>query len=80
MKVIKEMIRRDSRAVSVKPEAEIQYRTMINDKMKKLVWGAYKCESWYNTEDGTNTTVHPGNATSYWSSTKNVDFDKLDFH
>jgi len=79
VKVLKEMKRKKHTFVCVKKEAEEEYREMINRKMKNLVWVAHKCDSWYNNSQGINTTIHPGNASSYWNSTRNVDWSKLSF-
>jgi hypothetical protein len=79
IQVLREKIRRNSQVVCVKEEAEIEYRRMLNRKMKEHVWGVEKCGTWYEDEYGTNLVIFPGTLSSYWNMTRKADFSKLYF-
>jgi hypothetical protein len=77
--VIKEKMQRDVKVVSVKKEAEDEYRSELNEKLKEFVWGTENCSSWHHDEYGNNIATYPGSLRAYWKETKKVDFSKLNF-
>lgn len=77
--VIREMIKRDAKCVTIKEHAEEQYMKSMKEQMKKTVWGTEKCGSWYANDAGIITALWPKNCTSYWRETKAVDFSKFNF-
>jgi hypothetical protein len=72
-------MRRNAQVVSVKKDAEEEYKTTVVSKLKNFVWGADKCSSWYDDEYGNNQSIFPGNALEYWFQTRKVNFSKLNF-
>lgn len=59
LKCMKPILRGDASTVEVKKEAEIEYTTDIQEKLKNTVWHVAGCNSWYFREDGWNSTVLP---------------------
>jgi cation diffusion facilitator CzcD-associated flavoprotein CzcO len=47
------------RSIEVKEDVESAYNDRIQKKLKTSVWQTGGCHSWYQTEDGYNTTMYP---------------------
>ncbi|TAQ89444.1 hypothetical protein B7494_g2205 [Chlorociboria aeruginascens] len=59
LKFIKPILNGDVRTVEIKKGSEIEWATTTQAALKKRVWNAGGCRSWYATEDGWNSTVYP---------------------
>ncbi len=47
------------RTLDVKQKAHDEYNQRIQSKLKKTVWQAGGCHSWYQDAKGNNTTIWP---------------------
>ncbi|MFQ6005827.1 MAG: flavin-containing monooxygenase [Woeseia sp.] len=72
IKMLQQMSRRGVRAVDVKAEIQSQYNRELQKVLETSVWQS-GCKSWYQTEDGKNTSIWPGASFSYWVKTLNPD-------
>jgi len=79
MQCLEEMDRRQSATIAVKPESVDAYNAKIQDELKKMVWSAGGCKSWYLNEKGENFTIWPGFTWKYWLKTRKVDFKQMQF-
>ena len=79
VKIIREMMRRDARCVTVKVSAENAFMKEVEENMKTPIWGTEDCGSWYANAAGTITALWPRNCISYWWKTRKVDFSKFEF-
>ncbi len=52
--------RAGARAISVRPEAQAAFNAEIQRRLRKAVWSAGGCTSWYLDADGVNRTLWPG--------------------
>jgi len=50
---------RGLKSIEVKREVEEEYNQKIQADLAKTVWQTGGCESWYQREDGKNTTLYP---------------------
>ncbi len=64
---------RRAKWMSPRREAQDAYNRSIQAKVSKTVWQKGGCKSWYQTEDGRNTTIWPGFTFAYRDRTKRVD-------
>jgi len=79
VKIIREMMRRDSKCVTIKLSAENEFMKEVKEKLKTTVWGSEDCGSWYANAAGIITTLWPQNCISYWWKTRQVDFSNFEF-
>jgi len=59
LKFIKPMINGDVALTEIKKEAELEWARDTQNALKKTVWNTGGCRSWYQTEEGWNSTVYP---------------------
>ncbi|KFY33288.1 hypothetical protein V494_07744 [Pseudogymnoascus sp. VKM F-4513 (FW-928)] len=59
MKMIEPILKGDAHYVEVKKEAEMAWTADIQKSLKKRVWSTGGCKSWYQGEDGWNSTTYP---------------------
>ncbi|KAF2761812.1 FAD/NAD(P)-binding domain-containing protein [Pseudovirgaria hyperparasitica] len=59
LKFIKGILNGDIEQAEIKKEAEIDYTTKLQKKLKTMVWQSGGCHSWYFMENGWNPTVYP---------------------
>lgn len=64
---------RSLRSLEVTPEAQAEYNRWLQERLTRSTWNSGGCRSWYLTEDGFNSTMFPGFATTYRKILKNVD-------
>jgi cation diffusion facilitator CzcD-associated flavoprotein CzcO len=65
MSALKQMRRRKIRAIDVLPQSAAQFADMLEKRMAKTVWQRGGCQSWYQDEQGRNTTMWPGSVVEY---------------
>ncbi|MFQ5549320.1 MAG: flavin-containing monooxygenase [Woeseia sp.] len=78
IKMIRQMSRRGVRAVDIKAGSQSQYNRGLQKTLEQSVWQS-GCKSWYQTEDGKNTSIWPGASFSYWVRTLRPDMRHYDF-
>jgi cation diffusion facilitator CzcD-associated flavoprotein CzcO len=59
LKFIKPMVKGDVALTEIKKEAEIEWARDTQSALKKRIWNTGGCRSWYQTEEGWNSTVYP---------------------
>lgn len=79
VQLIAEMIRLDARVVELKKSTEEEEMELLDEQMKKTVWGTESCGSWYENASGINTTLWPWSCVKYWKRTRKPDFTKFNF-
>jgi cation diffusion facilitator CzcD-associated flavoprotein CzcO len=65
MSALKQMRRRKIRAIDVAPQSAARFADMLERRMAKTVWQKGGCRSWYQDEQGRNTTMWPGSVVEY---------------
>jgi cation diffusion facilitator CzcD-associated flavoprotein CzcO len=70
---LKTMDERQALAMAPRKDVQDAYNATIQAKISKTVWQQGGCKSWYQTEDGRNTTIWPGFTFSYRGKTKSID-------
>jgi cation diffusion facilitator CzcD-associated flavoprotein CzcO len=63
----------------VKQNIFVEYNKNLHKKLKNTVWQKGSCVSWYQTEEGINYTLWPGNCLSYGRMMKRNDEDSYTF-
>ncbi|KFY18105.1 hypothetical protein V492_00143 [Pseudogymnoascus sp. VKM F-4246] len=71
MKMIEPILKGDAHYVEVKKEAEMAWTADIQKSLKKRVWSTGGCKSWYQGEDGWNSTTYPNRAKASFPLTPN---------
>jgi cation diffusion facilitator CzcD-associated flavoprotein CzcO len=56
--------------IEVRPEAVRRFNDRIQRRLRRAVWNAGGCRSWYLDENGVNRTLWPGFSFEYWASTR----------
>jgi hypothetical protein len=79
VKIIREMMRRNARCVTLKLSSENAFMKEVEENMKITIWGKEDCGSWYANTAGIITTLWPQNCISYWWRTRQVDFSNFEF-
>ncbi|MDF3030137.1 MAG: NAD(P)/FAD-dependent oxidoreductase [Moraxellaceae bacterium] len=74
MKCLQEMDRRGAGAIEVSEHAAREFNEDIQRQLKKMVWSAGGCSSWYLNEKGENNTLWPGFTWKYWLRTRSPEF------
>ncbi|MCD6061730.1 MAG: NAD(P)/FAD-dependent oxidoreductase, partial [Moraxellaceae bacterium] len=74
MQCLKEMDRRGAGAIMVSEHAAREFNEDIQRQLKKMVWSAGGCSSWYLNEKGENNTLWPGFTWKYWLCTRSPEF------
>ena len=78
IKMLRKMFEQGVRAVDVKAESQDQFNRDIQRSLAKTVWQS-GCKSWYQTEDGKNSSLWPGATFTYWARTLKPDYRHYDF-
>lgn len=78
IKMLRKMFEQGVRAVDVKAESQEQFNRDIQRSLAKTVWQS-GCKSWYQTEDGKNSSLWPGSTFTYWARTLKPDYRHYDF-
>ncbi len=73
IKMLRKMLEQGVRAVDVKAESQDQFNRDIQRSLAKTVWQS-GCKSWYQTEDGKNSSLWPGSTFTYWARTLNPNY------
>lgn len=79
MDALKKMDREGIQALNIRRDVHDAFNVEIQQHLKRTVWES-GCKSWYQTEDGRNTTLWPGFTVSYWWKTRSIkraDFDAI---
>ena len=65
------MVARDHlETIEVRPEALHRYNAGLHKRLRRAVWSAGGCSSWYLDEDGINRALWPGFTFEYWARTR----------
>ena len=59
LKFIKPILQGDVSIVEIKKEAELKWARDTQSELKKRVWNTGGCKSWYQTDEGWNSTSYP---------------------
>lgn len=59
MQMLRKKEKENIKSIEIKEEPEKRYNEQLQKEMAKTVWQTGGCESWYQTEDGKNTTLYP---------------------
>ena len=70
---IDQIIRGGHRILNVRPETQAAYNSELQDRLEKTVWTNGGCVSWYNTKQGKNTSLWPGQTFEYRRRTSRFD-------
>ncbi len=79
IKLIREMMARNAKTVTVKADAVDEYMKYMKKHMDNTVWGTTQCGGWTATKGGITTVLWPMNSTSYWLNTRKVKYGHFDF-
>ncbi|MET8030153.1 flavin-containing monooxygenase [Streptomyces avermitilis] len=60
-------------ALDARPGAVNAWNRKVQERMRRTVWNAGGCTSWYLDANGVNTTVWPGTTTEFRNATRRVD-------
>jgi cation diffusion facilitator CzcD-associated flavoprotein CzcO len=74
MKCLDEMDRQQAGVIEVSERAAQEFNDDIQRQLKKMVWNAGGCSSWYLNERGENNTLWPGFTWKYWLKTRQPEF------
>src|SRR5581483_4163597 len=72
LEMLKTLEAHGARSIEVRAEAQREYNAWIQQRMKRTVWLAGGCKSWYLSEDGINRTLYPGPSSEFWRSLRKV--------
>jgi cation diffusion facilitator CzcD-associated flavoprotein CzcO len=72
IKMLRKMSEEGIQAVDVKADSQEQFNRNLQQILAKSVWQS-GCKSWYQTEDGKNSSIWPGPTFSYWARTLRPD-------
>jgi cation diffusion facilitator CzcD-associated flavoprotein CzcO len=61
---------RDGGRLTVNPQAQRDFNTRLQRKMRRTVWTAGGCRSWYLDSDGVNRALWSGSSAGYWLRTR----------
>ena len=64
-RLLKRMRRRKLKAIDVRREAQAAFGREMEERLSSMVWQAGGCRSWYQDENGRNTTLWPGTVTEF---------------
>jgi hypothetical protein len=79
LKCIEEMDKKKAQSIQVLAEIQDTYNYKVQQDLKKMVWGAGGCKSWYINEKGENFTIWPGFTWQYWLKMRTPKFDNFKF-
>ncbi|MEO3813744.1 NAD(P)/FAD-dependent oxidoreductase [Sphaerisporangium sp. B11E5] len=57
-------------ALDVRPEAQRTYNERLHRRLRRRVWSAGGCTSWYLDDDGVNRATWPGFTFEFWARTR----------
>ena len=78
IKMLRKMSELGARAVDLKPKSQEHFNRDLQRSLAKTVWQS-GCKSWYQTEDGKNSSIWPGSTFTYWAKTLKPDYRHYDF-
>lgn len=78
IKMLRMMSELGARAVNLKAGSQQKFNRDLQHSLAKTVWQS-GCKSWYQTEDGKNSSIWPGSTFTYWAKTLKPDFRHYDF-
>ncbi len=73
VQMIRLMQKRKLRSLEVRADAQRTYNDWLQARMAKTTWNSGGCQSWYLTEDGFNSTMFPGFATTFRKLLADID-------
>ncbi|BBY33630.1 4-hydroxyacetophenone monooxygenase [Mycolicibacter minnesotensis] len=65
VRMIELLARRGLTSIEVRADAQQTYNRWIQGRLDKTTWNSGGCSSWYLTEDGFNSTMFPGFASTF---------------
>lgn len=65
-------------AVTVTRAAQEAHNAALQERLKRTVWSAGGCRSWYVDADGTNRTLWPGTTVHFRNQTRTFDLDRYE--
>ena len=77
MDALKKMDQEGINALDIRQDVHDTFNNDIQRDLQRTVWES-GCKSWYQTEDGRNTTLWPGFTVSYWWKTRSLKRDHYD--
>ncbi len=78
IKMLRKMTERGVRAVDVKFDSQARFNRDLQHSLAKTVWQS-GCKSWYQTEDGKNSSIWPGSTFTYWAKTLQPNYRHYNF-
>jgi cyclohexanone monooxygenase len=76
LSAIEQMERRRIVTVEPRPEAQAAWNADLQRRMKRTVWSAGGCASWYLDEHGRNTTLWPRTTFKFRELLRSFDLDQ----
>jgi Predicted flavoprotein involved in K+ transport len=64
--------RSGAKAIDVRPEAQRAFNEELRRRLRRLVWSAGGCHSWYLDDQGRNPTIWPGFTFEFWARTLRI--------
>ena len=77
IKMLRNMSEQGVHAIDVKTDSQARFNRDLQHSLAKTVWQS-GCKSWYQTEDGKNSSIWPGSTCSYWAKTFRPDLCHYD--
>jgi cation diffusion facilitator CzcD-associated flavoprotein CzcO len=71
MDALKKMEREGIQALDIRQDVHDAFNKDIQQHLHRTVWES-GCKSWYQTDDGRNTTLWPGFTVTYWLKTRSL--------
>lgn len=71
MECLKAVAKKGADYVDVKAEAQQEFNALVQKNMKGTVWSS-GCKSWYQQEDGRNTSIWPFPTWKFWLETRKL--------
>ncbi|MFJ4921206.1 flavin-containing monooxygenase [Streptomyces sp. NPDC088725] len=65
-------------ALGARASAVRAWNHRVQERMKRTVWSTGGCTSWYQDENGRNSTIWPGTTTEFRRATRQVDLSEYD--
>jgi cation diffusion facilitator CzcD-associated flavoprotein CzcO len=78
MEAIKAMKNNNWKYVDLKPEAQKQFNTQLQQQLAKTVWQTGGCISWYQNKNGKNVTLWPSYTFTFKKQTEKFEADKYE--
>ncbi len=75
MRMIDDAHKNGWKSFEIKTDVEQAYNEKVQQELSGTVWQTGGCKSWYQMENGKNTTLYPGFATSFRNRIKKITLD-----